>query len=241
MRYLKHEVVSLAIVKPMDEIIDQLRLSIDDEVLSRSEKKSLKALIGDQPLDIDQLNFLRSKIYEIASEKSTKENYPLILEWIKNANSVLLTKSTGKSDAFFSPGDACRNIIVNQIMYATRRIYICVFTISDDRITSSITDAHRRGREVKIITDNDKSHDLGSDIARLAKDGLKIKMDSSSDHMHHKFMVVDDNALITGSYNWTLSAAKYNHENVVLTTDGKLVKLFLKEFRSLWDRMQPYS
>jgi phosphatidylserine/phosphatidylglycerophosphate/cardiolipin synthase-like enzyme len=59
--------------------------------------------------------------------------------------------------------------------------------------------------------------------------------------MHHKFMVVDDSSLITGSYNWTLSAAKYNHENVLLTTEGGLVKSFLKEFGQLWHHMEPYG
>ena len=225
----------------MDEIIQQLRVSIEDEIFSRSEKKSIKTLIGDKPLGIEQLNFLRSKIYEIANEKANPDNFPFILEWIKNANSALMPKSSDKSDAFFSPGDACRNIIINQILYATSQINICVFTISDDRIASAIVDAHKRGREVRIITDNDKSLDLGSDIARLHKEGVAIKMDNTPNHMHHKFMVVDNSALITGSYNWTLSAAKYNHENVLLTTEGGLVKSFLKEFGQLWNKMEPFG
>ncbi|MBZ0245471.1 MAG: FAM83 family protein [Cyclobacteriaceae bacterium] len=225
----------------MEEIINQLKLSIEDEIFSRSEKKSIKGLIGEHPLDGDQLNFLRSKIYEIANEKATSDNYPFILEWIKNANSALLTKTTEKADAYFSPGDACRNTIINQIMYAINKINICVFTISDDRITSAILDSHRRGKEVRIITDNDKSLDLGSDIARLAKEGVAVKMDATPNHMHHKFMVVDDSVLVTGSYNWTLSAAKYNHENVLLTREGGVVKSFIKEFSQLWSTMEDYK
>ena len=225
----------------MDEIIEQLRLSIEDEIFSRSEKKSIKALIGERPLGVEQLNFIRSKIYEIANEKANTANFPLILEWIKNANSALIPRDSDKSDAFFSPGDACRNIIINQILYASSQINICVFTISDDRITSAIIDAHKRGREVRIITDNDKSEDMGSDIAQLHSEGVAIKMDSTPNHMHHKFMVVDESALITGSYNWTLSAAKYNHENVLLTTEGRLVKSFLKEFGQLWNTMERYG
>ena len=225
----------------MDEIIEQLRLSIEDEIFSRSEKKSIKAFIGERPLGVEQLNFIRSKIYEIANEKANTANFPLILEWIKNANSALIPRDSDKSDAFFSPGDACRNIIINQILYASSQINICVFTISDDRITSAIIDAHKRGREVRIITDNDKSEDMGSDIAQLHSEGVAIKMDSTPNHMHHKFMVVDESALITGSYNWTLSAAKYNHENVLLTTEGRLVKSFLKEFGQLWNTMERYG
>lgn len=224
----------------MEDIIRELKKSIEDDIFSRTEKKSIKALIGEKPLDLDQLNFLRSKIYEIANAKASSENFPFILEWIKNANSALISRGADKSNAFFSPGDACRNTIINQIRYAASRVHICVFTISDDKITSAIIDSHKRGRDVKIITDNDKSLDMGSDIDRLSKEGIAIRMDSTSNHMHHKFMVVDDSSLITGSYNWTLSAAKYNHENVLLTTEGGVVKSFLKEFSQLWKKMEPY-
>ncbi|HNP97089.1 MAG TPA: hypothetical protein PKJ63_15725, partial [Cyclobacteriaceae bacterium] len=52
----------------IDDIVAQLRVSIEDQVFSRSEKRSLKVLIGENPLDHDQLNFLRSQIYVIANE-----------------------------------------------------------------------------------------------------------------------------------------------------------------------------
>lgn len=225
----------------IEEIVAQLRLSIEDEIFSRSEKRSLKALIGEKPLDHDQLNFLRSKIYEIANERASAENFPFILEWIRNANSALITPAKDSSDAFFSPGDACRNVIIESIRSAIKKIDICVFTISDDRITEAIIDSHKRGKDIKVITDNDKSEDLGSDIAQLAKEGVAVKMDSTPNHMHHKFMIADDNTLITGSYNWTLSAARYNHENVLLTKDGGVVKSFLKEFGQLWNKMEYYK
>ncbi len=225
----------------IDEIVAELRLSIADEIFSRSEKKSLKTLIGERPLSHDQLNFLRSKIYEIANEKASADNFPFILEWIRNANSALVTPTRDLSDAFFSPGDACRNIIIDNIRSAINKISICVFTISDDRITDAIIDSHKRGKEIKIITDNDKSLDLGSDIEQLAQEGIKVKMDSSPNHMHHKFMVVDERALITGSYNWTLSAARYNHENVLLTKEATVIKSFLKEFNHLWGNMAYYK
>ena len=53
-------------------------------------------------------------------------------------------------------------------------------------------------------------------------------------------MVVDDRALITGSYNWTQSAARYNHENILLTKEGGVVKSFLSEFDQLWKSMEKY-
>ncbi len=225
----------------MNEIIESLRQSIEDEVLSKSERKSLKSLVSEYPLDEHQMNLLRSKIYELANEKVNANNYNFILDWVKSANSALLIpEPSALSDAYFSPGDACRNVIINQINSAINQLNICVFTISDDSITNAIITSHKRGTQIRIITDNDKSHDEGSDIEQIARAGISVKMDRTPNHMHHKFMVTDEKALITGSYNWTRSAAKFNQENIILSKEAGLVKSYLKEFDNLWKVMENY-
>lgn len=226
----------------MEDIVDHLKLSIEDDFLSKAEKRSLVEIIGNRSLDDHQRSFLRSKIYELANEKITSANYKFIVEWIKDASNALLSNptSTSTSDAYFSPGDTCRNVIIQQIQKAVNQIQICVFTISDDPITEAILTSHKLGKQIRIITDNDKSLDLGSDIERMARQGIEVKMDRTPNHMHHKFMVVDGNAVITGSYNWTRSAALYNHENILLTQDAPVVKSFLKQFDQLWKEMEPY-
>lgn len=224
----------------MEEIIEHLKRSIEDDFLSKAERKSLKELVAEKPLDENQLNFLRSKIYELANEKVSPANYKFMVDWIKDTNSALISPAMSTSDAYFSPGEECRNVIISQIKSAVNQLQICVFTISDDVITDAILTSHKRGTEIKIITDNDKSLDEGSDIEQIARQGIAVKMDRTSNHMHHKFMVVDGKALITGSYNWTRSAARFNHENILLTKDGGVVKSFLKEFDQLWKVMEEY-
>jgi mitochondrial cardiolipin hydrolase len=224
----------------MEEIIETLRKSIEDEVLSKSERKSLKTLVSEHLLDEHQMNVLRSKIYELANEKVNAGNFNFILDWVKSANSALLIPEPSLSDAYFSPGEACRSVIIKQINAATRQLNICVFTISDDSITDAILTSHKRGTHIRIITDNDKSHDEGSDIEQIARQGIAVKMDRTPNHMHHKFMVTDEKAIITGSYNWTRSAAKFNQENIVLSREAGLIKTYLKEFDQLWKVMETY-
>lgn len=224
----------------MDDLVAYLENSIRDEIFSKSEKKSFKALVGEALLDQNQLNFLRSKVYELANARVTPTNYKFILEWIKVANSALIPASTPTADAFFSPGETCRNIIIRQIENSIQQLHICVFTISDDRITSSLLTAHKKGVRIKLITDNDKSLDEGSDIEELARAGIAVKMDRTSNHMHHKFMLTDQRELITGSYNWTLSAARYNHENIIVSREAGVVKSFAKEFDQLWNLMEEF-
>ena len=139
-----------------------------------------------------------------------------------------------ENQVFFSPGDDCLNHIIDLINEAYTHLDICVFTISDDRITRAIVDAMKNGVEIRIITDNFKVSDTGSDIAGLGAVGIPVKLDTTDNHMHHKFFVVDKKLVLTGSYNWTRSAALYNQENVISTDDEFVVEKFLNEFEKLW-------
>lgn len=227
----------------MDDIIDHLKLSLEDDFLSKPERKSLRALVDQQPLSEEQLSLLRNKVFELANEKATPKNYNFVLTWIKDATQALVShaKPDSASDAYFSPGETCRDIIIKQIQGAVSQLQICVFTISDDVISNAILLAHKKGLAIRIITDNDKSLDEGSDIETLAKAGIAVKMDRTANHMHHKFMVADQKALITGSYNWTRSAARFNHENILLTYESGVINSFAREFDQLWNNLAEYE
>lgn len=224
----------------MEEIMAHLRSSIDDQFLSKVEKKTLKALLAEKLLSDDELRFLRARMYEMANEKITADNYRFILEWVKQVNSSLSSAGSELSTAYFSPGETCRNAIIRQIHSATSDLNICVFTISDDLITSALLTSHKKGVRIQVLTDNDKSLDEGSDVDQIARAGIAVKMDTTSNHMHHKFMVADGRVLLTGSYNWTRSAARFNHENILVTREAGTIKSFTDEFVQLWKEMEPY-
>jgi len=145
------------------------------------------------------------------------------------------------SHAFFSPGEDCLNAIIQAIEDAGKTIKICVFTISDDRISDAIVQAHQRGVNIRIITDNNKLHDAGSDIRELAARGLDVRIDKTRSHMHHKFAIFDETRVLTGSYNWTRSAAMHNHENILVTDNLSIVKDYSREFEKLWESMMTYN
>ena len=135
----------------------------------------------------------------------------------------------------FSPGNSCRDLIIEQIQSSRTLIEICVFTISDDIITDALIEAKEiYDVEVRIITDDEKSYDKGSDIKYMESKGIEVRYDDVRHHMHHKFAVFDSNRVLTGSYNWTRSAASYNQENILLTAKSKVVEAYKTEFSKLW-------
>ena len=83
--------------------------------------------------------------------------------------------------------------------------------------------------------------DSGSDIKSLSNEGIPVKVDNTPNHMHHKFMVKDAETVLTGSYNWTRSAALYNHENIITIYDDSLADTYLDAFDALWDECIPFT
>lgn len=51
--------------------------------------------------------------------------------------------------------------------------------------------------------------------------------------MHHKFCIIDDALLITGSYNWTYNAENRNIENIVISDVPSVIEEFKNEFSRL--------
>lgn len=231
-------------MKP-DQLRELLSDTLDDYRLSRTEKRALGGRLDSVSLSEADLVLLQKVAFELAERAIDATNTGLVLEWLRDVAGVLRRSAADDSDshdagACFSPGDSCLNRIVGLLRTARQNVDICVFTITDDRITSEILDTHSRKVAVRVITDNDKANDKGSDADRLARAGVPVRIDRTSNHMHHKFALFDDARLLTGSYNWTRSAASYNEENLIVTGDQRLVGPFRQEFDKLWDACDPF-
>ena len=222
----------------MYQIFNFIKESFQTKEFYSRDKQTLKKLIMSKNPSNHQLNVLRSQFFELAHNDSKDVDTIKTVTWLEEINKCLLPvkdKNQAENRCYFSPGDDCENAIVSCIRNAKYSVKICVFTISENVITNEIIVAKKRGVSVTIITDNDKLNDKGSDIRWLADEGIRIRIDESSNHMHHKFCIVDKEILLTGSYNWTKSAADRNQENILVTEDSKMVKAYLNEYEKLWD------
>jgi len=227
-----------------DEIDEILLQTWDDRRLSRAEKKVLTALLGEHREDRELLAYFRHRAFEIARRQLPDARGAEVVSWLEEVIKALAQaeaeeKLPSLAEAHFSPGDRCRRRIVSLIGLARRTVDACVFTITADRIASALLEAHVRGVKVQIVTDNEKAVDRGSDIEDLARAGIEIRTDRTEHHMHHKFALFDAAFLVTGSYNWTLSAASFNEENIIVSNDPRLIAAFSTSFDQLWQAFGP--
>jgi mitochondrial cardiolipin hydrolase len=224
------------------ELDELLRRTLADQKLAGSEKTQLTGWAL-QNLDSDSDRGAARKLaFDVARQHATDEAARKVVSWLEEVLKVLApvqnaVQANTEELALFSPGDACLRQIVHRFQSARRNADICVFTITDDRITRNILEAHRRGLKLRIITDNDKTMDAGSDIEQLEAAGIPVKVDRTPFHMHHKFAIFDGARLLNGSYNWTRGAAESNEENLVDSGNPRLISAFQQEFDTLWQKL----
>jgi cardiolipin hydrolase len=165
-----------------------------------------------------------------------------VLGWVEELMKLVQAQQAGPAEllppeSHFTPGDDCPRRIMQLIRAARTTLDICVFTITDDRLATAVLEAQLRGVAIRIITDNEKAFDLGSDVRDFQSAGVPLKVDQTPFHMHHKFAIFDHQILLTGSYNWTRGAANDNHENVIITSERRLVDRFDELFERLWRQL----
>ena len=220
-----------------EQIDGLLKRTLSDFQLTRGEKRIVADLAEEAERAGIDLDFLRHRAFALAQEELRGPEAKQIVEWLEDVIKVLRPKPPEVPPpprVYFSPGDDCLNAVRGLLGRARKTIEICVFTITDDRIADEIVEAAGRGVTVRIITDDDKSLDTGSDISRLKSRGIPVRCDRSEYHMHHKFAVIDGETVLTGSYNWTRGAADRNEENLVAIQDSGLAGEFISVFEKLW-------
>ncbi|NJL11860.1 MAG: DUF1669 domain-containing protein [Microscillaceae bacterium] len=228
----------------IEAILDLFEKTFEDRQLTRGERQALSQILQDTTLSPQNIGYLRNQIFTFAKEHLLSFSAIQVLDWLEKANKLLASQQKVElrpAEAYFSPGEECRQALLRYIRQARQQLWVCVFTISDDLITEALREAFRRKVNLRILTDDDKSFDKGSDIRDLALTGVPVRMDNTPNHMHHKFALIDQEVLITGSYNWTRSAARYNHENIVILYEPTLIETFTREFERLWGEMVDFK
>ena len=137
-------------------------------------------------------------------------------------------------DIYFSLADDPEGVIIEELNKAEKSIDIAMYYFTDRDLANAVIDAYNRGVKVRIYLDKDQKEAKYSKSRYLAKYGISIRYSSNPHNMHHKFAIIDNQVVITGSYNWTASAGVRNNENLLVIRDPPLVNRYNQEFYRLW-------
>ncbi len=144
-------------------------------------------------------------------------------------------------NVLFSRTASIAEEIETRIRAATSSIDAALYRFGNPRLSQALWEAHRRGVTIRLITDRGKFEFSEDTRKLLSKASFPFRLahgrDGARSKMHHKFVILDDRAVLTGSYNWTLASEGQNYENLLILEDYRLVDLHRQEFESLWAKV----
>lgn len=117
---------------------------------------------------------------------------------------------------------------------STIDIAMAWFTNAD--LFEVIEECIKRGVKIRLILlDNPINFmEYAPDFNTLIEYGGSLYIASAKvGFMHHKFCIIDEKIIVSGSYNWTYYAESRNLENVFLTDDSSIIATYQKEFNHL--------
>ena len=137
-----------------------------------------------------------------------------------------------KIENYFCPEDNCADKVISAIKDAKSSIQFMAFSFTHEGIADALLS--KGNIEVRGIFDSGQSSNKYSQLKRLKEFGMDVKKDSGKYKLHHKVFIIDNQTVITGSFNPTENGNKNNDENLLIIHDKVIASMYLDEFDSLW-------
>ncbi|MFN3199254.1 MAG: lamin tail domain-containing protein [Bradymonadia bacterium] len=145
-------------------------------------------------------------------------------------------------ELFFSPQDNTSAEMLRLLRTADHNVLFMVFSFTLDEVAAEMERLNEAGVRVVGVFDESQGRSRYAQDDRLAEAGVPVFIDGNKNaigfaggKLHHKVMIIDagtdsDPVVISGSYNWSNGATKYNDENMIVLHGQEFAVPFLEEF-----------
>lgn len=158
---------------------------------------------------------------------------------IRQPNTV---QATGTIEVAFSPNGGSADLIIKTIGEAKKTIKVQAYSFTNADIAKALLDAAKRGVNVRVVLDKSQETEKYTSATFLANAGVPVRIDDDFAIAHSKIMILDEENVITGSFNFTKAAEKSNAENVlVIRGNRELAKLYIQNWQWRWDASETYK
>ena len=134
--------------------------------------------------------------------------------------------------------------LLRLIKGAKRTIDGAFYDIEDLHVVDALVSAKKRGVQVRLVTDTDNMVEKAEPtkprkgVMWMLSEKIPVVDDQRSGIMHHKFMVVDGQALWTGSTNLTPTSLFRHNNNALTIKHPQLAAAFTGEFERLFTKRE---
>ena len=140
----------------------------------------------------------------------------------------------------FTPGQNCTGEIVEAIQQAKKTIRVQAYSFTSTPIAKALVDAKRRGIDVKVILDKSQQKAKYTSATFLYNQHVLVYIDYKPAIAHNKIIVIDNQFVITGSFNFTKAAQMRNAENLLIIKDPVLAKAYAENWEKRLQQSKPY-
>lgn len=163
-------------------------------------------------------NIITPESYKI---EKANDNYVMMGDVVNNQKDI-------ETEAHFQN---IQNQILVELSKSRVSIWVVMAWFTNNVLAEKLIEKHKEGIDVKVIIyDDSTNRKHGVDLADIEVIFVKA---SRGGKMHDKFCVIDNQVVITGSYNWSDNAEFRNDENIAIIRDNDRASDFSVEFRRL--------
>ena len=137
-------------------------------------------------------------------------------------------------ETYFESEGNVRERIIELVDDAESNVYFMSFAFTDDDIAQAMVQRHRAGLEVRGVIEARNVKGTGSDFEAMEQAGVGVLADGHPYVMHHKVIIIDEEIVVTGSYNFSASAAESNDENVLIVHSPEIAAQYMAEFQRVY-------
>uniref|UniRef100_UPI0033405F2F phospholipase D family nuclease n=1 Tax=Wolbachia endosymbiont (group B) of Pilophorus perplexus TaxID=3066160 RepID=UPI0033405F2F len=142
----------------------------------------------------------------------------------------------------FTPRENCTNLIIDSVDHAKSSVLVQAYQFTSKPIAESLVQAKKRGVDIKVILDESQTSSKHSVINELFEHKIPIWIDFKPAIAHSKVIIIDEQKIITGSFNFSDAAQKKNAENLlIITGDPPLVEQYIKNWKDRQSQSDAYT
>ncbi len=146
-----------------------------------------------------------------------------------------LTINEIRVENYFSPEDgrAIEQRLVELVNAATVSVRVMAFSYTVDELANAMISRHNAGVDVVGLFEARGS--LQGAMRPMACAGIPIKQDGNPQTLHHKVIIIDNQIVVTGSFNFSKNAIEQNSENMLIIYDAQLAQQYTAQFDTLYN------
>ncbi|WP_066424000.1 DUF655 domain-containing protein [Anabaena sp. 4-3] len=176
-----------------------------------------------------------------------------------------ITLGDNKITIHFSPTSPTQpwtntsNGLIGEVLNSsTQSIDMALFVFSEQRLANILEKRHQENVSIRALIDRQfayRSYSEALDMMGVAlSEKCKYEVDNKpwknplttvgvptlpkGDLLHHKYSVVDNRTVITGSHNWSVAANNANDETLIIIENPTIAQHYAREFARLYTQAQ---